>query len=122
MPSEEGLASVREHCGNISGGLQRFRDLGVFRLAMRNVDRYMPWVRTIFVVTPGGVAPDWLNTDDAQVKVIDQQSLFPPGKLQDILPVHNSQQVEVYLHTIPGLAEHFIYFNDDMYPGRPLQP
>ena len=26
----------------------------------------------------------------------------------------------MYIHNIEGLAEHFIYFNDDMYPVMPL--
>jgi hypothetical protein len=38
------------------------------------------------------------------------------------LPTHNSQGVESQLHNIPGLAEHFLYSNDDMFIGRPLTP
>ena len=35
-----------------------------------------------------------------------------------VLPTHNSQAVECQLHHIPGLAEHFLYSNDDMFFGR----
>ena len=37
-----------------------------------------------------------------------------------VLPTHNSQAVECQLHHIPGLAEHFLYSNDDMFFGRPV--
>ncbi len=39
-----------------------------------------------------------------------------------VLPTHNSQAVESQLHHIPGLSEHFLYSNDDMFIGRPLRP
>jgi hypothetical protein len=38
------------------------------------------------------------------------------------LPVYNSHAVESQLHHIPGLAEHFLYSNDDMFFGRALSP
>lgn len=31
------------------------------------------------------------------------------------LPVFNSCAIEMFLHRIPTLQEHFIYFNDDMF-------
>ncbi|MEV4559339.1 stealth conserved region 3 domain-containing protein [Kitasatospora sp. NPDC049285] len=34
----------------------------------------------------------------------------------------NSHAIETGLHRIPGLAEHFLYFNDDMFLGRPVRP
>jgi hypothetical protein len=39
-----------------------------------------------------------------------------------VLPTHNSHAVESQLHHIDGLAEHFLYSNDDMFFGRPLSP
>jgi UDP-glucose 4-epimerase len=39
-----------------------------------------------------------------------------------VLPIHNSHAVESQLHHIPGLAEHFLYSNDDMFFGRPVGP
>ena len=35
------------------------------------------------------------------------------------LPTYNSMAIECHLHRIPGLAEHFIYFNDDIMALRP---
>jgi hypothetical protein len=39
-----------------------------------------------------------------------------------VLPTHNSHAVEAQLHRIDGLAEHFLYSNDDMFFGRPVTP
>jgi hypothetical protein len=38
----------------------------------------------------------------------------------DYLPTFNSHAIEACLHRIPGLAEHFVYFNDDVFLGRAL--
>jgi hypothetical protein len=38
------------------------------------------------------------------------------------LPTFNSTSIESHLHRIPGLAEHFIYANDDMFLGAPVAP
>jgi hypothetical protein len=38
------------------------------------------------------------------------------------LPTHNSHAVEAQLHRIPGIAEHFLYSNDDMFFGRTVEP
>jgi hypothetical protein len=53
------------------------------------------------------------------VRIVRSEEFFrDPG----MLPTHNSQAVEAQLHLIPGLSEHFIYSNDDMFIGRPLRP
>ena len=39
-----------------------------------------------------------------------------------MLPTFNSHAIETRLHHIDGLAEHFLYFNDDVFLGRPLDP
>ena len=38
------------------------------------------------------------------------------------LPTFNSSAIELFLHRIPGLSEHFIYFNDDMIALKPMTP
>lgn len=119
QPSEAEFRKLESYCGNIPGGMQRFRNMGTFRLSLRMLEKNMPWVRKIFIVTPDGTAPAWLNRNRPEIEVVDEKTLF--SRKTD-LPVHNSQQVETHLHTIPGLAERFIYFNDDMFASRPLQP
>jgi hypothetical protein len=38
------------------------------------------------------------------------------------LPTFNSHAIETQLHHIRGLAEHFLYLNDDVFVGRPVSP
>eukprot|EP00930_Biecheleria_cincta_P013435 TRINITY_DN11973_c0_g1_i1.p1 TRINITY_DN11973_c0_g1~~TRINITY_DN11973_c0_g1_i1.p1 ORF type:complete len:355 (-),score=41.06 TRINITY_DN11973_c0_g1_i1:114-1178(-) len=120
QPSATEYQQIKKDCGgSLNGGMQRFRNLGNFRTSLRMLDQNMPWVRRIFVVTPNGTAPAWLNLQNPRIQVLNQNDLFPR---KTDLPVQNSQQVEAHLQRIPGIAEHFIYFNDDMFAASPLQP
>jgi len=119
QPSLAGFEKMLKDCPHLTGGWQRVRNMHTFRFSLQMLGLYLPWVRKVFIVTPGEV-PDWLNTSNPKVEVIKQETLWPQARLQRDLPIHNSQQVEAYLHRIPNLMPHFVYFNDDMFVGRPL--
>jgi UDP-glucose 4-epimerase len=95
----------------------RFRLIDELKYALRSVYMFAPWVRRIFIATDSP-APAWL-VDHPRVTIMNSEDFFP-----DIsgLPTHNSHAVESQLHHIPGLAEHFLYSNDDMFFGRPIGP
>ena len=40
----------------------------------------------------------------------------------EFLPTFSSHVLELNMHRIPGLADHFIYFNDDVYLSAPTGP
>ena len=40
----------------------------------------------------------------------------------EYLPTFNCRTIELHLHKIKGLAEHFVYFNDDMLLNAPVKP
>ncbi len=94
----------------------RFHNRDELRYSMRSVWAYCGWVRKIFVVTSGQVPP-WLATDE-RVQVVPHPEILAA----DALPTFNSHAIEASLHHIEGLSEHFIYFNDDMFIGRPTRP
>jgi hypothetical protein len=95
----------------------RFQDLEELRYSLRSVHAFAPWVNRIWIVTDGQT-PAWLDPSDERVTVVDHREIWDdPSKL----PVFNSHAIEARLHHIPGLAEHYIYFNDDMMFGRPVQ-
>ncbi|GAB3846575.1 stealth conserved region 3 domain-containing protein [Micromonospora andamanensis] len=98
--------------------MARFRDRAELRYSLRSIDMYAPWVRNIYLVT-AGQNPNWLDTGHSRIKVIDHRDLFGS---RGMLPTFNSHAIESQLHHIDGLAEHFIYFNDDFFLGRPVQP
>ncbi|MFD6969594.1 stealth family protein [Streptomyces sp. NPDC059979] len=96
----------------------RYRDRGELRYCLRSIAAYAPWVRRIFLVTDDQI-PSWLATSHPQITVVQHRELFAEA---DRPPVFNSHAIESRLHLIPGLSEHFLYFNDDIFLGRPQQP
>ena len=58
------------------------------------------------------------STDHERVTVVDHTEILP----SDALPTFNSHAIESALHRIDGLAEQFVYFNDDVLLGRSLRP
>jgi len=119
QPTQNEYQEIRKDCPSLIGGWQRFRNMHTFRFSLRMLEKNIPWVRKVFIVV-GNKAPEWLNTSHPKVELIQQESLWPKDRLKTDLPIHNSQAVEVFLHRIPGLAKHFVYFNDDMFVGKPL--
>ncbi|CAN5385511.1 hypothetical protein BH11ACT8_BH11ACT8_25720 [soil metagenome] len=100
-----------------SSGRARYVDRGELRYSLRGVHLFAPWVRRIHLVTAGQV-PDWLDAEHPMVNVVDHRDLLPP----EALPTFNSHAIESVLHRIPGLAEHFLYLNDDFFIGSPTSP
>jgi hypothetical protein len=95
----------------------RFRQIDELKYALRSVYLFAPWVRRIFIATDSP-APAWL-ADHPRVTIMRSADFFADT---GSLPTHNSHAVESQLHHIPGLAEHFLYSNDDMFFGRPVGP
>ncbi|ROT31094.1 stealth conserved region 3 domain-containing protein [Micromonospora sp. HM5-17] len=114
----EVLASFGRPPAEAAGGEARFRSRDELRYSLRSIDMYAPWVRNIYIVT-AGQTPAWLDTSHPRVHVVDHNDLFG-GRGR--LPTFNSHAIESQLHHIDGLAEHFIYFNDDFFLGRPVAP
>ena len=88
----------------------RFRDYGLLRYWFRGVEKFAPWVRKIHFVT-SGQKPEWLDASNPKIGLVSHKDYIPA----QFLPTYNSVVIERYLHRIPDLAEHFIYFNDDFY-------
>jgi hypothetical protein len=95
----------------------RYRQIDELKYALRSVYLFAPWVRRIFIVTDSP-RPAWL-AEHPSVTIVRSEEFFQDPAA---LPTHNSQAVESQLQHIPGLSEHFIYSNDDMFFGRPVSP
>jgi Stealth protein CR2, conserved region 2/Stealth protein CR4, conserved region 4/Stealth protein CR3, conserved region 3/Stealth protein CR1, conserved region 1 len=95
----------------------RYRQIDELKFALRSIYIFAPWVRRIFIVTDSP-RPVWLAPHPA-VSIVRSEEFFSD---RSALPTHNSQAVESQLQHIPGLSEHFLYSNDDMFFGRPVQP
>ncbi|MEA4975335.1 MAG: Stealth CR1 domain-containing protein [Paludibacter sp.] len=88
----------------------RFRDYGLLKYWFRGVDKFAPWVRKIHFVTCGQ-KPEWLDPNHPKLNLVHHEDFIPAA----FTPVFNSNLIEIYMHKIPGLAEHFVYFNDDFF-------
>ena len=96
----------------------RFRDAGEIRHSIVSVLTHAPWVRRIFVVTDCQ-RPAWLNEFGGRVTLVDHRDIFSN---LEWLPCYSARGIESQLHRIPGLADRYLYFNDDMFLGRAVRP
>jgi hypothetical protein len=79
----------------------------------------MPWVRTIWVTVSDSFPASAEKRLPKGIRIV-RESEFVPNKYLPIL--WNSNVIESWIWRIKDLAEHFVYFCDDMYVGRPAQP
>lgn len=79
----------------------------------------LPWLRRIWLVTMRPQKPSCLSRPELKdrVSLVHHDEIFPSTHH---LPTFSSHTIEANLCRIPGLAEKFVYFNDDMYVLRPL--
>lgn len=95
----------------------RFRDMNTFHYWFRSIEKFAPWVNKIFLITEGHL-PEWLDTSHPKLRVVKHSDYIP----KEFLPTFNSNVIELNLHRIPELSEHFVIFNDDFFLTQPLKP
>ncbi|XP_065162088.1 N-acetylglucosamine-1-phosphotransferase subunits alpha/beta-like isoform X2 [Atheta coriaria] len=77
----------------------------------------MPWIRHVYIVTNGQV-PSWLNLEAGHVTIITHEQIFAN---RSHLPTFSSPAIETNLHRIPGISKRFLYMNDDLLIGAPVE-
>jgi len=95
----------------------RFRDMNIFRYWFRSVEQFAPWVHKVFLIT-NGKFPDWINKECSKLVLVKHEDYMP----KECLPTFNSCAIELHIHKIKGLSEHFVYFNDDVLLNAPVKP
>jgi hypothetical protein len=100
-----------------SRGLDRYMNRDELKFSLRSVAQYAPWVRKVHVVS-NCAPPDWLDVSHPKIHWVDHTEILPA----EGLPVFNSHAIESRLQHVPGLADHFLYFNDDFFLMRPAAP
>ncbi len=95
----------------------RFRDWDNLQYWFRGVEKYAPWVNKIHFVTWGHLPP-WLDTTNPKLNIVKHTDYIP----EKYLPTFSSHTIELNLHRIEGLAEQFVYFNDDTFITAPVKP
>ncbi len=95
----------------------RFRDMELLQYWFRGVEKFTPWVNKIYFVTCGQ-KPTWLNTNHPKLVCINHKDYIP----KQYLPTFSSHTIEDNLHRIKDLSERFVYFNDDTFIIKSMQP
>ena len=111
---EQAVGIYAKHTDN---GEERYRDWDIFQYWFRAVETYAPWVHNVYLVTCGHI-PSWINPNAPKLKIIKHTDYIP----EQYLPTFSSNPIELNFHRIQGLSEHFVYFNDDVFLNRPVEP
>lgn len=98
-----------------ANAVNRFRDWGLMPYWFRAIEKFLPWVRTVHFVTCGHV-PAFLNLSAPKLHHVKHSDYIPA----EYLPTFSANTIEMNVHRIPGLAEGYIFFNDDMFVLRPM--
>ena len=95
----------------------RFIDNQELKYSLRSVEKYAPWINNIFIVTDNQI-PEWLNTNNEKIHIIDHKDIMPP----EALPTFNSVAIETCICNIKNLSEYFLFANDDMFFADYTEP
>ncbi|WP_244945414.1 stealth family protein [Couchioplanes caeruleus] len=107
-----------DEASRLASNDSRYTSRDELRYSLRALHCFAPWVNHVYLVTDDQV-PDWLDAGYPGLTVVSHREIFgDTGRL----PTFNSQAIESRLHRIPGLSEHFLYLNDDVFLGRPVSP
>lgn len=107
-----------------SASKTRFHDAGELNYCVTSLIKFAPWIRTIFIVTDDQ-EPELIRqlkgTEyESRVKLIDHKVIFQG--YESALPSFNSIAISSLLWKIPGLAEKFLFLNDDFVLISPTTP
>ena len=106
------------------GFLTRYLQVDEIEYCVKSIQRFAPYVRNIYIITDNQI-PSFLknqsdNSEFENVKIIDHKVIFEG--FEQYLPTFNCYPIETMMSRIPDLAEHFIYFNDDMFIVKETKP
>ena len=90
---------------------KRYRDWGTLKYLLRGIQKHIPSVGKVYlIVSRESQVPEWVDREN--LRIVLHRDIIPDR----FLPTFSSGTIEMFLHRIPGLAEEFLYFNDDMFP------
>lgn len=95
---------------NLDASSARFRDWNLLQYVFRSIEKNLPWIRKVHFITYGHL-PTWLNLNHPKLNIVNHKDFIP----SQYLPTFSSHPIELNIHRIQGLSDHFIYSNDDIY-------
>jgi hypothetical protein len=102
----------------------RFHHSGELDYCVTSLLRFAPWLRTVYIVTdnqvPAIICRLKGTEHEGRVVIVDHKTIF--AGFERYLPTFNSSSILAVLWRIPGLAEQFIFLNDDFALIQPVTP
>ena len=100
----------------------RYDQINEIQFCIDSLIKFAPFLRKIFLITDAQ-KPEFISADDSlvyeKVIIIDHKEIFRGH--HEHLPTFNSLSIETCIHRVSGLAEHFIYLNDDFFLINPTK-
>lgn len=102
----------------------RFAHCDEIYYCIASIIKYAPFFEKIWIVTDDqqparlGEFLSQIGIEPDRVSIIDHRVLF--RGYEDCLPTFNSMAISAALWRIPGLANEFVYFNDDVLLCHPI--
>jgi hypothetical protein len=113
--------------GNVPGAHStRFGSVNEIRYCVLSVLKFAPFIRNIFIVTDDQdpVLDEDIRTcfpeKAKSVRLVSHREIF--RDYEQYLPTFSSRSIESMIWRIPGLSDNFVYFNDDTFLIREMQP
>ncbi|MBE0673982.1 MAG: Stealth CR1 domain-containing protein, partial [Bacteroidales bacterium] len=104
----------------------RFASVNEIRYCVLSILKYAPFVRNLYIVTDRQ-DPDlyaeinrYFPERAGSLKIVDHTEIFEG--FEEYLPTFNSISIGNMVWRIKGLSENFVYFNDDVFLIRPVDP
>jgi hypothetical protein len=104
----------------------RFASINEIRYCVLSIFKFAPFVRNVFIVTDGQdpnlyydiktYYPERLNS----IRIVDHTEIFEG--YEQYLPTFNSISIGHMIWRIKALSDNFVYFNDDTFLIREMQP
>lgn len=113
---EEWLKEKKKYLPETNTDPRRFRDWELLKYWFRGVEKFAPWVNQIHFITWGHL-PEFLNVNHPKLNIVKHEDYLK----EDYLPTFNSNAIELSMHKIKNLSEHFVYFNDDTFIIKAIQ-
>lgn len=108
-------------------GSTRFANTNEIICCLASILINAPFVRRIHVITDQQRPPledlaefGLSESELHKISIVDHAEIF--ADLIDLAPTFNSRSIESLIYRTPGLADHFIYMNDDFFILRPTHP
>ncbi len=104
-------ARLLDESNRETAGLNRINDFGQVRMALRSIYYFLPWIRHVHIVFHHErQIPAWLNRSHPKIKVHLHRDYFD-ARIE--LPTFSSFVIDTQIGSVPGLADRFVYIEDD---------